>query len=159
MKHLKYLSYMLRHKYYVFIACCKLGIPWRGLVHDWIKFLPIEWKAYAELFYGDNPPQELNGSYNPVAVEAGDAYDKAWLHHIHHGKHHWQHWVLIGDPKTNKALRIPEEYVKEMVADWVGAGKAKKNTMSTRMWYLHNEDKMILHPDTKKRVEELLNEL
>lgn len=38
--HLAYLWYVLRHKYFVFVECCRLGVPWRGLVHDLSKLSP-----------------------------------------------------------------------------------------------------------------------
>jgi hypothetical protein len=52
-KHLKYLKYVLTHKWYVLLKCIELGIPWRGIVHDLSKFLPSEWSPYVEYFYGD----------------------------------------------------------------------------------------------------------
>ena len=37
--HLRYLSYVLRHKWYVLWAGLWLGVPlWRLLIHDWSKF-------------------------------------------------------------------------------------------------------------------------
>jgi hypothetical protein len=36
---IKYLNYLLRHKWYVGIECFKKGLIWRGLVHDLSKFL------------------------------------------------------------------------------------------------------------------------
>jgi hypothetical protein len=51
-KHWNYFKYILKHKYYCFIECWKLGIPWRGIVHDLSKFRPCEWFPYVEYFYG-----------------------------------------------------------------------------------------------------------
>lgn len=53
-KHLRYLKYLIRHRWYVFLECCKLGIPWRGIVHNLSKFLPSEWFPYVERFYGND---------------------------------------------------------------------------------------------------------
>jgi hypothetical protein len=39
-KHWKYFRYVFRQRWYVFVECVKLGIVWRGLVHDLSKFLP-----------------------------------------------------------------------------------------------------------------------
>ena len=49
----KYTWYIIRHKWYVFIECCKLGIIWRGIWHDWHKFLPGEFFPYAIHFNGN----------------------------------------------------------------------------------------------------------
>jgi hypothetical protein len=57
---LKYLWSMMRHKWFVFIEACKLGIPWLGLIHDLSKFAPSEFIPYARYFYGNHPaPDEL----------------------------------------------------------------------------------------------------
>ena len=51
----KYLQYVIKHKYYVMIECFKVGLYWRGLVHDMSKFRPSEFIPYARYFYGDYP--------------------------------------------------------------------------------------------------------
>ena len=51
---------------------------------------------------------------------------------------------------------MPERYIREMIADWRGAGRAYGNP-NTVAWYNQNKDKQIMHADTRKRVEELLN--
>ncbi len=57
------------------------------------------------------------------------------------------------------ALKMPDVYVREMVADWCGAGMAITGKVETRKWYEANKDKMILHPRTREYVEQLLKEL
>jgi hypothetical protein len=51
-KFFKYLKYVIRHKWYVFLECCNLGIPFRGIFHDLSKFLPDEFFPYMNHFYG-----------------------------------------------------------------------------------------------------------
>ena len=42
--HLRYLGYVLRHKWFVLVAGLKVGAPlWRLLIHDWSKFTAAEW--------------------------------------------------------------------------------------------------------------------
>ncbi len=41
-RHWAYLKYVLRHKLFVALVCCKKGLLWRGLVHDWHKLRPSE---------------------------------------------------------------------------------------------------------------------
>lgn len=154
MKHLKYLFYVIRHKWFVFIECCKLGIPWRGIVHDLSKFSFTEWFPYVETFYGDKPsPRDATGAYDPSQVSQD--FDYAWLHHQHSNPHHWQYWLLRGDCDAQKALPIPEVYLKEMMADWRGAGRAQGKP-DTAGWYLHNKDKMVMHPESRKWIEHCL---
>lgn len=156
MKHLKYLSYVLRHKWFVFIECCKLGIPWLGIIHDWSKFRPSEWFPYAEHFYGTNKKgikegRDKTGYYKPY--DTGDqAFDFAWLLHQKRNKHHWQWWLLPTDAEGVKIFEMPVKYRKEMVADWRGAGRAQ-GTPDTIAWYDKNKDKMQLQKETRKWVE------
>ena len=84
MKHFHYLSYVLRHKFFVFVECCKLGIPWLGFIHDWSKFRPSEWFPYVEHFYGKGKGikegRDETGYYQ--AGTTGDLpFDFAWLLH------------------------------------------------------------------------------
>jgi hypothetical protein len=47
----KYLAYLLRHRWFVMLACFREGLYWQGLIHDWSKFLPGEFLPYARYFY------------------------------------------------------------------------------------------------------------
>jgi hypothetical protein len=161
-KHLKYLWYVLRHKYYVLIECYKLGILWRGLLHDLSKFSPSEWFPYVDYFYGNYPvfkelPAGIKSQYFGKTQEDVERYfDIAWLNHQNLNKHHWQWWILQEDDGGTKALEMPEVYRKEMLADWRGAGKAINGFDDTYNWYLNNKDKMILHDNTREWIEEML---
>lgn len=141
----------------MFLECCKVGLYWRGVVHDWQKFTPTEWFPYAESFYGayayDQRP--------PVLV---DAFNRAWLHHIHHGgEHHWQHWILREDSGKTLLLEMPDRYRQEMICDWIGAGRAmgKYDPMDhyreVKTWYTANREKIQLNPVTRRAVERELN--
>lgn len=154
MKHLKYLCYVLRHKWYVFIECCKLGIPVRGLVHDLSKFRPSEWFPYANYFHKPKQRDET-GYYKPY--DTGDkAFDYAWLLHQKRNKHHWQWWILPNDDGGVEILPMPDEYRKEMLADWRGAGRAQGYGDNTKEWYKVNRNKMQLHPETRAWIEKHL---
>jgi hypothetical protein len=50
---------------------------------------------------------------------------------------------------------MAETDVREMVADWMGAGRALGKP-DTRGWYEANKDKQQLHPETRALVERLL---
>lgn len=145
MKHLKYLRYVLLHKFYVMIECWKRKLFWLGIIHDWSKFLPSEWFPYVENFYGEKP------------TDASLEFDRAWLHHIHWNKHHPQHWYLIQAEDDDYALPIPYRYLVEMLCDWKGAGRAK-GTPDTIAWYQKNSTKMLLNESTRKKLELMLYE-
>jgi hypothetical protein len=139
--HLQYLWYVLRHKWFVLVAGLKTGAPlWRLLIHDWSKFTPAEWTPYVNQFYAKGRKQP-------------GAFEKAWMHHWHHNAHHWQHWLDIKYDGTLRPQPMPDKLVREMVADWMGAGRAITGSWDIEPWYEANKDKMILFSTTRTRVE------
>lgn len=143
MKHYSYLLYLLKHKWFVFQAGRKLSVPlWRLIIHDYSKFMPVEWFEYVDFFYSDKDNKK--------------GFDRAWLHHQHLNPHHWQYWLLTKDNGKTKILEMPENYAREMVADWAGAGKAINDKWDVWEWYEKSKSKIILHPQTRLFVEDLL---
>lgn len=157
-KHWRYLRYVWRHKVAVYRAARHLRVPWLGLVHDLSKFHPDEWGPYAASFYGPWSYKD-----RPPAVVL--AFDRAWLAHIHRNRHHPAHWVLRNDTDGVTLLEMPERYVREMVADWLGAGMAIKGhgwdraPAECRSWWEANKDRSgyAMHPATRALVERLLS--
>jgi hypothetical protein len=146
--YLKYLWYVLRHRWFVFLACCGRSIPWRGLAHDISKFRPSEFIPYARYFYGQQP----------ASLPVKDAFDRAWLLHQHRNSHHWQFWVLREDDGDTKLLDMPWAFRYEMVCDWIGAGRAiTGKTGTTPAWYEKNKERIRLSDVTRENVEEMLN--
>ena len=168
----KYLRYLLRHRWFVMLACFREGLYWQGLIHDWSKFLPSEFVPYAWYFYGGERPcrdrvhaASLYGAIwiGPSKESVAEAFDRAWLAHQHRNPHHWQHWVLREDSGATFAIPMPHKYRVEMLCDWQGAGRAIHGRYDatdpygeTREWYKKNADKMILHDDTRAWVEAAL---
>jgi len=146
-KYFKYLRYVLRHKWFVFIECCKVGIPLRGFLHDMSKFLPSEFIPYARHFYGKDP-RKRDKTGNPK-------FALAWLMHQKRNNHHWQFWLLIEDGGDTIVFEMPLKYRKEMLCDWKGAGKAQ-GTPDTIAWYRANSHKLRLGPVTRIWIEEKL---
>lgn len=164
MKHLHNLSYLARHKWFVFLAGIKLNVPILALiVHDCSKLLPSEWFPYTNYFWQFNQNRigklvsgDSTGAYfhDPGSDVA---FDTAWLKHIHRNPHHWQHWILREDEGATKILDMPYRYVLEMVADWMGAGRAQTGKWGVSEWYQKNKDNIRISDNTRKRVEEILN--
>lgn len=196
-RHLNYGKYVLRHKWYVFLACLRFGLLWRGIKHDWTKFLPVEWTPYARTFYAPDGSKQ----YKPDPL-----FDHAWNHHQKANSHHWQYWLLSPDkprpnfwyqshddgmthtwvanehgeiaahvwnaavewmkepaPELRNALLadlhntpvpldMPMVDRKEMLADWMGAGKALGKPKVWE-WYAANRENIHLHPDTRAWIE------
>lgn len=111
-KYFKFIKGVLKHKYYVFVEMCGYGLYVQGLLHDMSKFSITELKQ----------AKYYTGVCSPINLEKQDkGYSMAWLHHIHHNKHHWEFWC---DPKDGKVAPIEDKYIKEMVCDIIGASKA-----------------------------------
>lgn len=146
-----------RHIECVRLAGTRLGVPFTQLLlHDISKLKPEEFPFYARNFYGDK----------------GDpaGYTQAWLHHQNHNPHHWEYWILRGiiDPEDDEAhiidkrsgcLPMPNNYVREMVADWMGASKAYTDSWSIRRWYRSHKDRILLHPNSRLVLETVLKEV
>lgn len=120
------------------------------IAHDESKTSPEEYDAYDNYFYG------RNRSFAVV-----EAFNKAWLHHIHNNPHHWQHWVLINDdPKNGETcIEMPRHYVIEMICDWWAFSWQKENLYEIFDWYDEHKDYIKLHYKTRKLVESILDQI
>lgn len=149
-KHWRYLKYVLRHKWYVFLACLEYGLLWRGIKHDWHKFLPDEWGPYSGYDFSKGLPKTTGYIHelDPDEVEFNIAMNK----HHNRGDHHWEHWLLRNKDGSTLALPMPEICAKEMIADWRGAGLAQGRP-KTWEWYLLNRDNIQLHRKTRMLIE------
>lgn len=66
--------------------------------HDMSKNTPDEYGPYDDYFYGEQTPAVM------------EAFNRAWLMHIHRNPHHWQHWVLINDEHKEGTILIEMPY-------------------------------------------------
>lgn len=87
-----------------------------------------------------------------------EAFNRAWLMHIHRNPHHWHHWVLINDePKEGTILiEMPYPYIIEMVCDWWAFSWIKGDLSEMFAWYKDHEAYIKLHNNTRSIVEEIL---
>ena len=150
-RHLAYLRYVLRHKWFVLVAgwhlvLCPLH---RLLLHDMSKFRPSEWFPYARTFYNEDGSKRYDET---------PEFPRAWLLHQHRNSHHYQAHVLLEDSGKVIPLDMPTIDIMEMLADWAGAGRAiTGRDKTTAAWYVANKDKMQLHPRTRSLVEDMLD--
>jgi hypothetical protein len=119
-------------------ACRLLGVDKQQQIeHDYTKFSHEELFAYARNFHGDKGDP--------------DGFAMAWLHHVHFNEHHWQHWIFPdgftpkGSTVENGVVFMPEIYVKEMVADWMGASYVYTGEWDMSKWLGENLPKIKLH--------------
>jgi hypothetical protein len=64
--------------------------------------------------------------------------------------------MLREDSGALKVLPIPAHFVREMVADWMGAGRAITGRWEAAEWYAKNCDVIQLEQDTRRFTERLL---
>lgn len=142
-RYFDYLKSLFLHKLYVFKAGRYVGVSlWQLLVHDLSKLSPTEFGAYVRY----SATEEGRGS---------EAFAAAWLHHENANPHHWGHWIPRSGKYANQPLPMPERYVREMVADWMGAGRLYQGYWDIADWvngfFERTADK--LHPDTAYMLE------
>jgi len=150
-KHLIYLKYVIKHKWYVMIECFKVGLYWQGITHDLSKFSCTEWFVYVNVFgVPKNNPRDKTGEYNAAKV-----LGKGWKHH-QRNKHHWQAWVSIGNGGTLTPLDIPEKYLREMLCDMIGASLAQGKGRDVVPFYEANKSSWVFNEKTREEFELLL---
>jgi hypothetical protein len=106
-------------------------------------------------FYGQiSRGRDKSGYYKPT--DTGDPnFEHAWFLHLKRNPHHWQYWVIPANGEGEKILEMPVKYRKEMLSDWVGAGKAQRSN-GVIFWYRKNKHKMSLGPETRAWIEDKL---
>lgn len=149
MKYINYLKYLIKHKWFVFLECLKYGLIWRGIIHDWSKFLPDEFFPYVEHFYGKKNYDIKSGFHEPGEDKE---FDLAWKKHQTRNDHHFQFWILLEDQGTMKPLEMSNKAKKEMICDWKSAGRVQGNN-DTLGWYIRNRFKITLAQETRRWVE------
>ena len=147
---LSYLWSTIRHKYNVFNAGMKIvgGIPiWQLLIHDLSKFNPIEYVNYARHYKIDKTDR--------------NAFLRGWMHHQKRNKHHPEFWTSLGiSDWTNVSVPMPEKYVREWVADLLGASKEYTGSWDLSAWLQSNLDGWdYCHHDTKRIYAQILQEI
>ena len=118
--------------------------------HDESKWHETEYGPYDAYFYGERDE---------------DAFNHAWLLHIHRNPHHWQHWLLVNDDgkyrDQDKVIPLEMSMVcaLEMIADWWSFSWRSGNLYEVFDWYKEHKDNIILHPKTREFVESVLDEI
>lgn len=109
------------------------------------KFSRIEYSSYQQRFFSN--------AENPLPF----AY--AWLHHENYNPHHWGYWIPRSGKFAGQPLPMPENYIREMVADWLAAKRAYEGSWDMSDWLSKNLSRIKVHPDTKMQIIQILVEL
>jgi len=155
-EHQAYAESLHTHIRYVQEAGRKLGIQEKQLeLHDLSKWTDAEFPYYAAFFHGgtNDNPRIANG------------FAIAWLHHIHHNPHHWQHWIfpdgyILKDSSVeNGIVRMPDMYIREMVADWMGAEMTYGGSWDMTKWLNKNLSRIKIHSCVRQELVCILSEV
>lgn len=121
-------------------AGLELGVTEHQLQqHDFSKFSREEFGPYARHFHGGGAPGE---------------FARAWLHHIHNNPHHWQYWMfpdgfaMKDSQSEGGVMPMPDMYILEMLADWLGASYTYTNSWDLSGWLKSHMRKITLHTQT-----------
>lgn len=151
---LKHLNRILKHKFWVFYYCCKLGIPQQGITHDLSKFSWIEFSESIKYFKDGISPIKVSREVN--------GYSLAWQHHKGRNPHHYEYWTDNYDSGTT-CIEMPFKYVLELVADYLAAGKTYHGngfTIKQELeWWNNCKDNLKMHDNTKKLVTRLFEHI
>ena len=140
-----HLRNILVHKYWVLYYGRIIGVNWwRLLMHDMSKFSPTECWESVRYYQGTSSP------IPPCKADQG--YSEAWQHHKGRNPHHYEYWTDNYDSGTT-LIPMPVEYVEEMLADWMAAGRTYMGNKFTfigqaNWWQNKKKTNPAIHPLT-----------
>ena len=133
--------------------CFKMGIPFRGLVHDLSKYSITELKM-CKYWTGTGSPHE--------ACRSILGYSPSWIHHYHRNDHHWQYWLDDKEDGGFTGIRMPYKCLIESFCDMVGASIAYGATEEDvgqavyKYWINKCKGKRIMYEDSEFLLEFLI---
>ena len=142
------------HKLMVMRYCFRVGLYWRGLMHDLSKYTPTEFIPGVRYYQGTRSPNS--------AEREAKGYSSAWLHHKGRNKHHLEYWTdyALGDEKRIVPVEMPEIYVAEMLCDRIAASRVYKKEAYTDAapyeYFMRSKEQGVIHPKTKELLLKLL---
>lgn len=144
---LVHLIYLLGHKWRVFVECCKLGIPWRGVFHDLSRFSRREWAPY---YFS----QFLHEILTRDDAKKLESFAISWNRHKTSNPHHWEYWAPKSVKDEKKLLEIPDGILLEMLADWIAC--AKERNMPFDAWCKDRMESIRMNPCSREKLEEMI---
>lgn len=154
MQIVKHFMTITKHRRLVRQGCFKVGLYWRGLVHDLSKYSPSEFWTGAKYYQGYRSPNN--------AEREAVGYSGAWLHHKGRNKHHFEYWMDYSatELKGFVPAKMPTKYIVEMFMDRVAACKNYNGTKYTDadpyQYYMNGREHIIMETESKALLERLL---
>ncbi|MBO5050486.1 MAG: catalase [Oscillospiraceae bacterium] len=152
----KHFCTITHHRWLVRQGCFKVGLYWRGLVHDLSKYAPTEFLVGAKYYQGTRSPN--------AAEREEKGYSEAWMHHKGRNRHHYEYWTDMSPvTRTYEAVPMPRKYLAEMVMDRRAACKVyegKNYTPGSALRYFEkSRERTLMHPQTRQELSYLLTML
>ena len=156
MKALKHFVTITKHRMIVCGGCFRVGLYWRGLVHDLSKYSPTEFLSGVKYYQGTRSPN--------TAEREEKGYSEAWMHHKGRNRHHYEYWTDLSlETKQYESLPMPRKYLVEMVMDRRAACmtyQGKAYTDGAALAYFRKSlERLRMHPQTQKELDFLLEML
>ena len=156
MKAWKHFCTITRHKWLVLCGCFRVGLYWRGIVHDLSKYSPTEFLVGARYYQGVRSP---NG-----AEREEKGYSEAWIHHKGRNPHHYEYWTDMNlTTKQYEPVPMPRKYFVEMIMDRRAAcmtyqGENYRDD-SALIYFNQSLEKILMHEDTRRQLTYVLTML
>ena len=156
MRFWKHFCTVTRHRWLVRGGCFRVGLYWRGLVHDLSKYSPTEFLVGAKYYQGNRSPN--------AAEREDKGFSRAWMHHKGRNRHHYEYWTdMISRERGYESVPIPRKYLVEMVMDRRAACmvyQGKNYTPGSALNYLlSSREQHLLHPSTLRELTYILTML
>ena len=151
---IKHFMTITKHRQLVRQGCFKVGLYWRGLVHDLSKYSPSEFWVGAKYYQGYRSPNN--------AEREAIGYSGAWLHHKGRNRHHFEYWMDYSATGTKGFVpaKMPTKYIVEMFMDRVAACKTYNGKAYSQAdpyaYFEKGRDHIIMEEDSKALLEKLL---
>lgn len=113
-------------------------------LHDISKFSAVEALPYASHDFSKSGKGSID-------------FQIAWCHHKSKNEHHPEFWLNPNRKGEVSPLPMPDIYIMEMYADWIGAGRTYGNELET--WLPDNFKTFNFHPETEAKVRTIANHL
>ena len=156
MKFWNHFATITKHKWLVLCGCFRVGLYWRGLVHDLSKYSPTEFLVGVRYYQGTRSP---NG-----AEREEKGYSEAWIHHKGRNPHHYEYWTDMNlTTRRYEPVPMPRKYFVEMIMDRRAAcmtyqGENYRDD-SALNYFNRSLEKTLMHPETRRQLSHVLTML
>jgi len=152
-----FIQKVVPHKIHVFNAGYEL------LAKPWIKNIDFDKEQFIDNLWLHDLSKFSKNEALPYATHdfsKGDrspAFAQAWVHHKNSNPHHPEYWLNPSRSGVVDPLPMPDIYILEMFADWIGAGRTYGGELET--WLPKNFKSFTFHPETSFKVHLIANRL